>query len=183
MTGRGPDAIIERHHPRSSLPRGVEVDDGEYAAFYRAELRAVTRTVYLIVHDAGRAEEIAQEAFVQLLRHWPSVSRYERPGAWVRRVAIRLATREVQRDRRRLLLERQAAPSLPLVPQNVDLLRAVARLPAQQRAAVVLFYFEDRPIAEIVDLLGCSESAAKVWLHRARHRLAELLQEEVEDVS
>jgi RNA polymerase sigma-70 factor (ECF subfamily) len=70
-----------------------------------------------------------------------------------------------------------------LVPPDVDLMRAVAQLPAQQRAAVVLFYFEDRPVAEIVDLLGCTESAAKVWLHRARRRLAELLQEEVEDVS
>lgn len=69
----------------------------------------------------------------------------------------------------------------PAAPVDIDLLRAVGQLPAQQRAAVVLFYYEDRPVSEIVDLLGCTESAAKVWLHRARRRLADLLDEKVSD--
>ena len=68
----------------------MRVED-EYAAFYRAEFPHVVRTSYLIVHDRQRAEEIAQEAFIQLLIHWGKVSRYEQPGAWVRRVAIRIA--------------------------------------------------------------------------------------------
>ena len=41
--------------------------EDEYAAFYRAEFPHVVRTSYLIVHDRHRAEEIAQEAFIQLL--------------------------------------------------------------------------------------------------------------------
>lgn len=55
------------------------------------------------------------------------------------------------------------------------MLRAVATLPRAQQAAVVLFYFEDRPIAEIADVIGCSEVTARVHLHRARKRLTELL--------
>ena len=159
----------------------------EYTSFYRAEFASVARTVHLIVRDAQRAEDITQEAFLRLLQHWTKVSKYERPGAWVRRVAIRLATKQVRRERLRAQLERDASPepaTMSGAPRDLDLMRAVAVLPAQQRAAVVLFYFEDRPVAEIADLLDCSESAAKVWLHRARHRLAELLAEEVtEDVS
>ena len=53
------------------------------------------------------------------------------------------------------------------------------RLPAMQRAAVVLFYFEDRPVAEIADILGISDGSVKVHLHRARQRLMVLLGEEV----
>jgi RNA polymerase sigma-70 factor (ECF subfamily) len=156
----------------------------EFSAFYRAEFRPVARTVYLIVHDAQRAEDLTQEAFLKLLQHWKKVSRYERPGAWVRRVAIRLATKQARRERLRGLLEREGPAPSGASPADVDLMRAVARLPPNQRAAVVLFYFEDRPIAEIVDLMSCSPSAAKVWLHRARQTLAELLTEEVpEDVS
>ena len=68
-----------------------------YAAFYLAELKAVSRTVFLIVHDKEAAEDIAQDAFVQLFVHWTKVSTYDRPGAWVRRVAIRLAARAVAR--------------------------------------------------------------------------------------
>ena len=52
-----------------------------------------------------------------------------------------------------------------------------------QQVAVVLFYFEDRPISEIVHILETSEGAVKMALSRARHRLADLLGEEVnEDV-
>jgi RNA polymerase sigma-70 factor (ECF subfamily) len=163
---------------------GGAVDD--FSTFYRVEFVAVARTVHLIVGDRQRAEDITQDAFLALLRHWDKVHRYERPGAWVRRVAIRLATKQVRRERLRVGLERDtdARPATGPAPVDVDLMRAIRTLPGQQRAAVVLHYFEDRPIADIVDILDFSESAAKVWLHRARRRLAELLAEEVtEDAS
>jgi RNA polymerase sigma-70 factor (ECF subfamily) len=47
---------------------------------------------------------------------------------------------------------------------------------------VVLFYYEDRPVSEIATILGCSESTAKVHLHRARKSLARILGEEAADV-
>lgn len=50
-----------------------------------------------------------------------------------------------------------------------------------QRTAVVLFYFEDRPVAEIADLLGCAPATARVHLHKARRRLAATLGGEVDD--
>ena len=171
-----PSNALEKAIDGAPRPGAVEMDD--YAAFYRAEFRPVARTVYLIVHDSAKADDLTQEAFVQLLQHWKKVSRYERPGAWVRRVAIRLATRHLRRERMRSTLERHHPPAPVAQPADVDLMRAVASLPPNQRAVIVLFYFEDRPVAEIVDLLGCTESAAKVWLHRARRQLAELLTEE-----
>jgi len=170
----------ETADPRTFGVNVAELDE-EYTWFYRAEYAAVARTVYLILHDRQRAEDVAQEAFVRLLEHWRKISRYERPDAWVRRVAIRIAVKTLKRERMRSFLERAVDPPPPSAPADVDLMRAVAQLPAQQRAAVVLFYFEDRPIAEIVDVLHRSESAAKVWLHRARGRLADLLGEEVRD--
>src|SRR6266487_1774832 len=90
-----PEASGE-NRPRLGEPavRGaVLVDDAglEFDLLFADEFPAVMRAVYLIVHDLDRAEDITQDAFVQLLRHWKKVSRYDRPGAWVRRVAIRLA--------------------------------------------------------------------------------------------
>lgn len=157
--------------------------EAEYSWFYRGEYPNVVRTVYLILHDRQRAEDTTQDAFVQLYARWNKVSRYERPDAWVRRIAIRMAIRHIKRERMRALLERESrAPSIsPTV--DVDLLRAMRELPVTQRVAVVLFYFEDRPIAEIEHILGTSEGAVKMALQRARHRLGELLGEEVnEDV-
>jgi RNA polymerase sigma-70 factor (ECF subfamily) len=65
---------------------------------------------------------------------------------------------------------------------DVDVIAAVGHLPRAQRAAIVLHYYEDRPVAEIAQLLGCSESTARVHLHRGRRRLAALLREGGSDV-
>ena len=154
----------------------------EYTWFFRTQYRPVLRAVYLILGDRGRAEDVTQEAFIQLLGHWRKVSRYERPEAWVRRVAIRLAVRTARRDRLRATLEGQStARREGQRPPDVDLADALRLLSVRQRACVLLFYFEDRPIAEVVEILGISEGAVKTHLHRARQHLATLLREEVDE--
>jgi RNA polymerase sigma factor (sigma-70 family) len=151
----------------------------EYAWFFRAEFPSVLRTVFLILRDRGRAEDIAQDAFTQLYTHWRKVSRYERPEAWVRRVAIRMALRQQKRDRLRAVLERSTVVPTPDHSTELDLAGAMASLSPTQRAVVVLYYYEDRPTAEIGEILGMSQSTVRVHLSRARRHLAELLREEV----
>jgi RNA polymerase sigma-70 factor (ECF subfamily) len=158
--------------------------DEDIRAIFDDHYDSVVRVVFLIVQDWGRAEEIGQDAFVQLLRYWRRVSTHEMPEAWVRRVAIRRAVSSVKREQRLArALTRWAPPTVaPEVPDGMlsrDVLEALRRLPARQRAATVLFYLEDRPIEEIAQLMDCQPSTAWVHLHRARQRLAELLGEEV----
>jgi RNA polymerase sigma-70 factor (ECF subfamily) len=164
---------------------GAASEPVDFDTLFRREYPAITRTTYLIVHEWGVAEEIAQEAFLQLFRKWPRVSRYDRPGAWVRRVALRMAVKAARREQRRDSVERAALepPAGQAAGVDDDILQAVGRLPGAQRAAVVLFYFEDRPVVEVAHLLGCSPATAKVHLHRARMKLADLLGEELDDVS
>jgi RNA polymerase sigma-70 factor (ECF subfamily) len=149
--------------------------DSGYTTFFRAEFAGVVRTIYLIVRDQSRAEDIAQEAFLQLLIHWPKVSRYEVPSSWVRRVAIRLAMRGMRRDRVWSAIKERIAPAPPESRLDPDIGAAIHRLPGRQRAAIALFYYEDRPVDEIARILGCSEPTVRVHLHRARRRLAEVL--------
>lgn len=152
-------------------------DEVAYTAFFRAHFANVTRTIHLIVHDRARAEDIAQDAFLQLFRNWPRISTYERPDAWVRRVAIRMAMRGLQRDSLWASVRSLFLPRSPAATSDLDVLEAVGRLPHAQRTAIVLHYYEDRPVAEIAGLLGCSESTARVHLHRGRRHLAVLLGE------
>ena len=156
-------------------------DREAYDSFFRACYLPVVRTVHLVVHDRVLAEDVAQEAFYRLLKHWSSVSTYELPEAWVRRVAIRIAVREVQRSAARAAKERRELvvqyDDLP----DPDVARAIRELSPMQRATVVLYYWEDRPVAEIADLLEVTDATVKQHLYRARHRLAELLKEEVTD--
>jgi RNA polymerase sigma-70 factor (ECF subfamily) len=152
---------------------------GDFDSMFAAEYSAVLRTVFLICHDTHQAQDITQEAFVELLRHWDKVSRYERPGAWVRRVAIRKLHKTMRRDVRRRAAEGSLDPPATLEPADVDVLRAVRALPLRQRTAVVLHYFEDLSLHDVADVLDCSASTAGVHLHRARARLGGLLKEEV----
>ena len=149
----------------------------EFTSFFRQEFAPVLRTVELILRDHGRAEELTQDAFVQLMRHWSKISTYERPDAWVRRVAIHLALRALQRERLWQLVRSRLLPTEPARPSRYDLDGAIRQLPGSQRAAIVLHYYEDRPTADVAAVLGCSESTARVHLHHARKRLAELLRE------
>jgi RNA polymerase sigma-70 factor (ECF subfamily) len=156
--------------------------DAEFAVFFAAQVRAVNRTVYLILQDHAQAEDVTQDAFLQLYLHWPSVSKYERPDAWVRRVAIRMAARRARRERAGMLLMSRIPEAPPIGgPVDVDLLRAVGALPPQQRTAIVLFYYEDHAVAEVADLMDCSVAAVKVILFRARKALARQLGEREPD--
>ena len=150
--------------------------DREFEVFFRSEYASIVRAAFVLTGDRAAAEDVAQEAFARLYANWRKVSSYERPGAWVRRVAINLATSSLRR--RRPIVE--AARDFEDFP-DPDLRSAIVRLPRGQRAAIVLHYLEDRSVAEIAQILECSESTVKVHLHRARTKLATALSEETVD--
>ena len=150
--------------------------------FFRAQFPSVVRSLSHLIRQQD-AEDVAQEAFAKLHQHWAKVSRYEQPESWVRRVAINraisLATRESRRRGKEQSAHWQAAEeSAAPQPQDSEVGAALRTLSPRDRALVVLFYYEDRPLAEAADVLGMSPGSAKVALHRARQRMAALLHEE-----
>lgn len=153
----------------------------DYAWVFRSSFARIHRTVFLVVRDYDRAEEITQDAFVKLLENWRKVSSYDQPEAWVRLVAIRMAVRQAGREGSRPVREETAARSSwrEQAEPDLDLAEAVAGLAPRQRAAVVLHYYEDLPVLEVARVLNVSESTVKQHLKRARVRLAQLLGEEV----
>ena len=158
-------------------------DAPTFEELFLSEFYRVAGTVHHIVGDRRLADELTQDAYLELLRHWSKVSGYDRPDLWVRRVAIRKAQRERHRTWRRNELERSTVEVDGREPPTPapEVLAAVRALAPKQRAVVVLFYFEDRPMAEIAEILDCSESTGWSQLHTARRHLAAALAEEVSD--
>src|SRR5262245_37540837 len=158
--------------------------DVDFRQIYATTFPRLVRTLWFVVHDHELAQEIAQDAFIELHRQWRKVRSYDRPDLWVRRVALRRAQREAARTVRRRRAER-SLHSVDVEPPaelpDPELRAALLELPPMQRAVVVLFYLEDRPMEEVADLLDCQPSTGFVHLHRARHRLAELLSESVSE--
>ena len=148
--------------------------ESDFRDIFAYHYARIVRTVFWILQDWDRSEEVTQDAFVQLLRHWRRVADYEQPDAWVRRVAIRLAVQASNREQPRTPQGQPLGDAM-----SVEVLAAVRQLSPRQRAAVALYYFEDKPVEEVAHVLECSASTARVHLYRARQRLAELLGEEV----
>jgi RNA polymerase sigma-70 factor (ECF subfamily) len=148
-----------------------------FEMLFSREYQPVVRSMYAFTGDRAAAEDLAQEAFARLFQAWDRISSYERPDAWVRRVAINLALSA--RRRRRYLRRPEPVPGPSTEP--LDVRRAILQLPGMQRAVVVLYYLEDRPISDVAQIVGCAESTVRVHLHRARHRLGGLLREAVPD--
>lgn len=74
------------------------------------------------------------------------------------------------------------AAALPFeTPQDGEVFRAVMRLPEKQRVAIYLFYYEDRSIREIAQILRARENTVKSHLRRGRLNLKIALQEDWND--
>lgn len=156
-------------------------DDTEFSDFFRREFEHLVRSVYLVLHDQQSAEDVAQDAFGQLYLNWAKISGYDNPQAWLRRIAIRIAVRVARREDSRRALTRGPSPRSSPPQRDLDLAAALRALPAQQRAAVALHYYEELSAEEVGVLLGCSASTVRTHLLRARARLAELLADEEVD--
>jgi RNA polymerase sigma-70 factor (ECF subfamily) len=157
----------------------MRTDRGEFEQVFRSGYPSVLKTAYLVLHDRGRAEEVTQDGFLRLYQRWPQAVSYDHPVAWVRKVVVRDAIRRAERERRQqptfVLLDRATTDRVP----DLDLLAALAELPPRQRAAVALFYLEDRPVDEIADLMQVTSSTVKQHLYQARKHLSAALVEGV----
>lgn len=145
-----------------------------FTEFFEGEYTPVLRVTFVIVGSWHIAQEITQDAFTKAFVNWRRISDYDRPGAWVRRVAIRDAVRSRNRATRPLprAAVQHAAP--PELTETAHLLRGLS---PKQRAAVALHYLDDRSITETAAQLRCSESTVRTHLQRAREVLAVLLAE------
>ena len=162
---------------------GAEADDrGSEGAHLRpASLEAlfwqsygsIVQALALACGDLAAAEDATQEAFAQAWVRWGRISRYDNPGAWVRRVAIN-KLRNAHRSRLRgeaavLRMTYEVASAPPDEP--ADLTGALQRLPHQQRLCAVLFYVDGLSTAEVAQAMGISQGSVSQHLNRARTAL------------
>jgi RNA polymerase sigma-70 factor, ECF subfamily len=151
---------------------GVEL---QFREFFAAEYGRLRGLGYLLTGDWAQAEELAQDALARTYRAWSRVRGHERPAAYARKVLV---------NRHRSLLRRAAVEARHLRGRRVEeaveadlgedglvLWSAVRRLPARQRAVLVLRYHEDMAEAEVARLLGLPLGTVKSLGHRGLARL------------
>jgi RNA polymerase sigma-70 factor (ECF subfamily) len=163
--------------------RAADARTSGFEAFFRTEYPRLVTLLVAVTGSRSVAEELAQEALLRAHLRWDRIVRYDRPGAWVRRVALNLASHHRRKRRTeqgvvdRLGRQRAVEPYAYAdgAVAGDDFWALVRQLPPRQAAAVALHHLEDRPVAEVAAILGCAEGTAKTHLHRGRATLARLL--------
>ncbi len=142
---------------------GVGSDEEEFAAFVRGSQRRLRRLAFLVCGDWHRAEDVVQTALARLYSRWPTIRRDEGPDRYANRAVVNAAID----DRRRPWQREQATEQLPDTAERIEdgltlaLVEALAKLPARQRAVVVLRYIEDVDVDTTADLLGITTGTVK----------------------
>jgi RNA polymerase sigma-70 factor (sigma-E family) len=125
--------------------------------------------------DHHRAEDIVQDVLARLGLSWAKLSGVDDLRAYAHKAVLNdflsWRRRLSSRERPRADPVSRSAPVAPGADQGLaerDLLRtALARLPAVQRAVLVLRYHQDLPDAAIAELLGCPEATVRSHARRA----------------
>jgi RNA polymerase sigma-70 factor (sigma-E family) len=155
--------------------------DDEFDAFMTASWPSLYRTAVLMTGDAHLAEDLLQNTMGKVFKSWRRVSRVEHPRSYARAI---LANEVSNWWRRRSSSELpvEAWPeddsTAGLDDRVVDrdlMWRALSKLPARQRAVIVLRYYEDLSGTEIAAVLGISDGAVKSHTHRALRTLESAL--------
>lgn len=149
-------------------------DDEQFAAFWAAHRDPVRRALTLALGDPALASEAVDEAMTRAYARWGRVSALQDPAGWTYRVAWNWATSWLRKRHRRPTrpveqLDRAVYDS----PADIDLFRAVLRLPRAQRAVVVLHYHLDWPLDRIAAVLDLPQGTVKSRLHRAVRSLGD----------
>jgi RNA polymerase sigma-70 factor (sigma-E family) len=143
---------------------------------YERHYAELVRLAFALTNDWDLAEELAQEAFVRVWHSWGNIRDQQSAPAYLRTTVINLARRSL----RRRLQERRAwrdagAPRAADPGASIDLLCALARLPARKRACVVLRFYLDLSEADTATALGISVGTVKSQTAKALQRLQRLL--------
>jgi RNA polymerase sigma-70 factor (ECF subfamily) len=160
----------------------------DFAALVEDLGPALLRFLRRMVGDADLAEDLLQETFVAAFRHRAG-ARPESARGWLFTIAANRA-RNALRDGQRSVTDEESvvakldrcgrADALPEAEAlrhelRAEIAVAVAQLPPDSREAILLRDMEDLSYAEVAAIMGLTEGAARVRVHRARERLREAL--------
>jgi len=178
----------------AAIARAVAGDTEAFGEIVERYEDVAFRAAYLIVRDAGAAEDVVQEAFIRAYRQLRSFRQEDRFRPWLLRIVTNLALNEVRARRRRGGLTERIAQTLgrePAPPPDAQvaaeddatmLQRAIAELAPDDRVVLHLRYFLDLPEREIAAAIGKPAGTVKSRLHRVLRKLRGVIEQQYPDL-
>lgn len=164
--------------PATTISAAVTLEE-----VYRAEYLALVRMAATVTQSLEDAQDVVQDAFVGLQRHWGRLRERNLIVGYLR-VAVLNRSRSLFRRRatarRHLAVDSDVAPAAdaPLLQREeyLQVAAAVRRLPRRQFLCVALRYWSDMTDAEIASALGVSSAAVRSNVSRGLRTVAEHLE-------
>jgi RNA polymerase sigma-70 factor (ECF subfamily) len=135
----------------------------------------VRRICYLHLKQRADVEDVFQDVFLKYMQRQEPFDSTEHEKAWLIRVAVN-SCKDLQKSfwfSRMGPLDENMADEIPV--ESHELMDAVLKLPASERTAIYLFYYEGYSVPEIAGMLRQKPNTIYSHLHRARHRLGKHL--------
>jgi len=184
--------VADAPAPRSDHALAQRAADGDMPAFeelYGRHHRRVYALCLRMTGNVAEAEDLAQEAFIQLYRKIGSFRGESAFTTWLHRLTVNQVLMHFRKKGVRLekttdegdlpvqIVQGTENPSSMPVIDRIALERAIAKLPPGYRSVFVLHDVEGHEHEEIAKLLGCSVGTSKSQLHKARMKLRGLLKQ------
>ena len=179
--------MLSRSREIGLLARTVTLDDrrafGEVVQAYSDSLRGFLLS--LTQGDVALADDLSQDCFIKAYLSLHSLRGLTRFKTWLFRIAYNEFISHKRRQHTHELLSDKAGASADDIADDTgddppitadNLADAIAELSDAQRAVVRLYYFEDFSVARIAGITGMTQTNVKSHLHRARQKLAVLLE-------
>ncbi len=167
-------------HESKLIEESLSGNPESYAALVNEHQKMVRAVTFRMTGSLDDAEELAQEAFLRAYQQLASFSGGSKFSTWVCKIAINLSLDRRRRESRRHDIHSQWAADA--ISQNEpdgefpdahsrQVQQALNRLPAKQRAAIVLTVYENQSHAEAAKTLGCTEATISWRVFSARQKL------------
>jgi RNA polymerase sigma factor (sigma-70 family) len=151
--------------------------DQAFEILYRRYVKDVYHYALALLRNPADAEDVTQTTFLNAYRAYQRGIEIEKPHNWLIKICHNVARTRYARASRRVKevpledhVDQLAVPDADQ-PDVVGVLRALGRLPFNQRAALAMRELEGRSYAEIADTIGVSVSAVETLIFRARKTL------------
>lgn len=182
----------KRDNPeRTLVQRAQDGDEQAFATLYELHRKRVYSVCLLMTKDVAEAEDLTQEAFLQVFRTIGSFRGEAAFSTWLYRIAVNTVLMKLRRQKSRAVvsLNEPVSPESPSLSHEVGikdpnltgtidriaLLRAIQELPDGCRTVFALHEIEGYQHHEIARLLHCSIGNSKSQLHKAKLKMRDLL--------
>ncbi|MDR0538156.1 MAG: sigma-70 family RNA polymerase sigma factor [Tannerellaceae bacterium] len=175
---------MERYSDTYYVERIRQGDMAAFSCLIEKYSRPIHSLIFKLTRKREDTEELAQDVFMKVYRNLPAFKGACSFSTWIYRIAYNTAISELRKTKREYLAieeaqienvsEEDVAALMGRSGENeqVRMLElAIAKLPPDESALILLFYMEDKSVDEIVQISGLSASNVKTRLHRIRKKL------------